>query len=67
MFVGDAVRFIGGKIEGPHERFTLDPSKAKDSIGKVPSFSFGVLLSGHGEPLMPEASVKLKIFFATLK
>jgi glyoxylase-like metal-dependent hydrolase (beta-lactamase superfamily II) len=67
MFVGDAARFRNGKIEGPPEQFTLDPSKAKDSIGKISTYNFDVMLSGHGEPLMPEASEKLKAFYATLK
>ena len=67
MFVGDTVRFIGGKIEGPPERFTLDPQKAKESIGHLASFEFDILLSGHGEPLMPNASERLKEFYATQK
>ena len=67
MFVGDTVRYIGGKIEGPPERFTLDPQKAKESIGHLSSFDFDILLSGHGEPLMPNASGRLKEFYATQK
>jgi glyoxylase-like metal-dependent hydrolase (beta-lactamase superfamily II) len=65
MFVGDAVRFVDGKIEGPPERFTLDPAKAKESIAHIASFDFDIMLSGHGEPLMPEASKKLKEFNST--
>jgi glyoxylase-like metal-dependent hydrolase (beta-lactamase superfamily II) len=67
IFVGDTVRFNGDKIEGPPERFTLDPQKAKDSIGHLASFDFDILLSGHGEPLMPNASGRLKEFYATQK
>jgi glyoxylase-like metal-dependent hydrolase (beta-lactamase superfamily II) len=67
MFVGDTVRFIDGKIEGPPERFTLDPQKAKESIGHLASFDFDILLSGHGEPLMPNASERLKEFYSTQK
>lgn len=65
MFVGDTVRFNDGKIEGPPERFTLDPQKAKESIGRIASFDFDILLSGHGDPLMPNASQRLKEFYAT--
>jgi glyoxylase-like metal-dependent hydrolase (beta-lactamase superfamily II) len=65
MFVGDTVRFNGGKIEGPPERFTLDPQKAKESIGHISSFEFNILLSGHGDPLMPNASERLKEFYFT--
>ena len=67
IFVGDTVRFNGGKIEGPPERFTIDPQKAKESIGHLASFEFDILLSGHGEPLMPKASERLKEFYATQK
>jgi glyoxylase-like metal-dependent hydrolase (beta-lactamase superfamily II) len=67
IFAGDAVRFRDGKIEGPPEGFTLDPEKAKESIGRISTFDFDILLSGHGQPLMPNASQKVKDFYATLK
>jgi glyoxylase-like metal-dependent hydrolase (beta-lactamase superfamily II) len=67
MFVGDAVRFVDGKIQGPPEQFTLDMDKAMKSIGRIASFEFDVLLSGHGQALMPKASQKVKEFYATLK
>ena len=67
MFVGDAVRFVDGKIQGPSERFTLDQAKGKESIAKISSFDFDVMLSGHGETLSPGASQKIKEFYATLK
>ncbi|MGD0644042.1 MAG: MBL fold metallo-hydrolase [Candidatus Bathyarchaeia archaeon] len=67
MFVGDAVRFVDGKIEGPPEGFTLDSEKAKESIGRISTFNFDILLSGHGQPLMPNASQKVKDFYATMK
>lgn len=67
MFVGDAVRFVDGKMQGPPERFTLDMDKAMKSIGRIASFEFDVLLSGHGQTLMPKASQKVKEFYATLK
>lgn len=67
MFVGDAVRYVDGKMQGPPERFTLDPQKAKESIGHIATFDFDIMLSGHGQPLMSEASRKVKEFYATLK
>ena len=63
MFAGDAVRFMDGKMTGPPEHFTLDMDKAKNSIRKISTFDFDVLLSGHGQPLMPEASQKVKDFY----
>jgi glyoxylase-like metal-dependent hydrolase (beta-lactamase superfamily II) len=66
MFVGDAVRYVDGKMQGPPERFTLDPQKAKESIEHIATFDFDIMLSGHGQPLS-EASKKVKEFYATLK
>jgi len=67
MFAGDAIRFMDGKITGSPEQFTLDMDKAKDSIRKISTFDFDILLSGHGQPLMPDASQKVKDFYVTLK
>lgn len=67
MFVGDTIRFSGGKLEGPPEHFTLDMDKAKESIGKISIYEFDIMLSGHGEPLVVDASKKVREFNATLK
>jgi glyoxylase-like metal-dependent hydrolase (beta-lactamase superfamily II) len=67
MFAGDAIRFMNGKVTGPPEQFTLDMDKAKGSIRKISTFDFDVMLSGHGDPLMSEASQKVKDFQLTLK
>jgi glyoxylase-like metal-dependent hydrolase (beta-lactamase superfamily II) len=67
LFVGDALRFEGGKITESPEQFNLDTEKAKESIGKISTFDFDVMLGGHGEPLIGNASQKVKDFYATLK
>ena len=67
MFVGDAIRFVDGKVKGPPEGFTLDMARAEESIRRISTFDFDVMLSGHGEPLMPSASEKLKSYYASLK
>ena len=67
MFVGDALRFVDGKIVTSPAQFTLDVDKAKESIGKISSFEFDVMLGGHGEPLRGNGSQKMKDFYATLK
>jgi hypothetical protein len=41
--------------------------KAVESIGKISGLDFDLMLSGHGEPLKPEASAKVKEFYDTLK
>ena len=67
MFVGDAARFVDGKMLGPPEQFTLDMDEAKDSIRKISTFDFDIMLSGHGQPLMSNASQRVKEFYASLK
>jgi glyoxylase-like metal-dependent hydrolase (beta-lactamase superfamily II) len=67
LFVGDAVRFVHGKIERPPERFTPDMKQAIKSIEKISQLDFDVMLSGHGEPLKPRASDRVKEFYVSLK
>ena len=67
MFVGDALFYANGKIEAPEEKFTWDTGLALESIGKIAGFDFEVMLSGHKEPLMSEASEKVKKFVLTQK
>jgi glyoxylase-like metal-dependent hydrolase (beta-lactamase superfamily II) len=67
LFVGDAVKFVEGKISGPPERFTPDMQQAIKSIEKISQLDFDVMLSGHGEPLKPNASDRVKEFYTSLK
>lgn len=67
LFAGDAVRFSNGKITGPPERFTPDMNQAVKSIEKISHIDFDLMLSGHGEPLKPHASGKIKEFFESLE
>lgn len=67
MFVGDALRFVNGKLTESPEQFNLDSAKARESIGKISTFDFDIMLGGHGDTLMPDASQKVKDFYATLK
>jgi glyoxylase-like metal-dependent hydrolase (beta-lactamase superfamily II) len=67
IFVGDTLRYSEGKISGPPERFTLDADQTKLSIKKISELEFDTMLSGHGEPLKPKASERVKEFYASLK
>jgi glyoxylase-like metal-dependent hydrolase (beta-lactamase superfamily II) len=67
MFVGDALRFVNDKLTESPEKFNLDSAEARESIGKISTFNFEVMLAGHGNPLMPDASQKVKEFYAKLK
>jgi hydroxyacylglutathione hydrolase len=67
LFAGDAVRFANGKITGPRERMASNPGEAKQSIKKISQLDFDVMLSGHGEPLIPNASDRIKEFYGSSK
>ncbi len=64
MFAGDLLRFDGINIKtGP---LTLDPGEVKKSINKIAAIDFDIMLSGHGIPLRPDASVKVREFAKSL-
>jgi glyoxylase-like metal-dependent hydrolase (beta-lactamase superfamily II) len=67
MFVGDTIRFANDKIQGPPKQFTPDMASARQSIQRISQMDFDIMLSGHGEPLRPNASTRVKEFCATLK
>lgn len=67
IFVGDTLRYSKGKISGPPERFTIDADQTKLSIKKISELEFDTMLSGHGEPLKPKASDRVKEFYTSLK
>jgi len=60
LFSGDTIRFRDGKIEGPPEKFTPDPKTAAQSIERLKTLDFDIMLSGHGQPLRPEAGKKVR-------
>ncbi len=67
MFVGDAVFYAKGNVEGPKKNFSWDNKLAYESIGKIAAYDFEVMLSGHEEPLTSGASKKVKEFIETKK
>ena len=61
LLVGDALRTTeNGSLRLPP--MTLDLEKAKESIRKISALSYACLLPGHGPPLKPDASTKVKQF-----
>ena len=66
VFIGDTLRFDGQKITAPPELFTLDMNQTYDSIRKIAVLEFTVLLSGHGIPLIHNASEKVREYSKTL-
>jgi glyoxylase-like metal-dependent hydrolase (beta-lactamase superfamily II) len=67
MFVGDSIRCSHNKITGPPVQFTLDMKEAIQPIKEISNFDFDLMLSGHGKPLRPEASTKVRDFCASLQ
>jgi hydroxyacylglutathione hydrolase len=66
LFVGDTLRFDGTKIEGSPPLFTLDPAEAKRSIKKIALLDFDIMLPGHGIPLRPDASGRVREYARSL-
>ena len=61
LLVGDALRTT--KLESLKlPPMTLDMEKAKESIKKISELSYTCLLPGHGPPVKPDASTKVKQF-----
>lgn len=67
IFVGDTMRYANGKISGPPKRFTLDMNRGVQSIAKISQLEFETMLSGHGDPLKPNASYAVKEFYTSLQ
>ncbi len=64
LFSGDALTFRDGRITPPPRRFTPDAELAKRSITKIGSLEFDTMLGGHGDPLTPNASARVREFVA---
>jgi glyoxylase-like metal-dependent hydrolase (beta-lactamase superfamily II) len=62
LFVGDLLRFDGEKVSGPPSQFTMDMDAAQQSVSRVATLDFDILLSGHGMPLKGGAAEKVRAF-----
>ena len=62
LFAGDILRYDGNKIERGPLQFTMDPGSEDRSIRKIAGLEFETLLIGHGMPLRPGASRKVREF-----
>ena len=66
FFSGDTIRSDGKSLfEGP-TGFTMDIPRSRDSIRRIAALEFDTLLVGHGKPLRPAASAKVREYAATL-
>jgi hydroxyacylglutathione hydrolase len=64
VFVGDTLVTKNGAIKLPP--LVLDQAKERTSIEKLSTFNFNIMLSGHGNPIINNASSKLKDFLVPL-
>ena len=62
LFTGDTLRYRNGTIEGPSKRFSIDMVNAHNSIQKLKTLDFDIMLSGHGTPITENASAKVREF-----
>ena len=60
VIVGDTLVTKNGAIK--HPPLILDSAKERASLEKLSTFNFDIMLSGHGDPIMSEASRKLRFF-----
>lgn len=65
MFVGDALWGDDkGEAKSPSSIVTADMEEAWKSIKKISTFECNIILPGHGNPIMPEATKKVKELLA---
>jgi glyoxylase-like metal-dependent hydrolase (beta-lactamase superfamily II) len=67
LFAGDTLRLKDGEVVAGPEQFAWYLDKEKESILKIASLDFDVMLPGHGEPLVAKASEAVKKFSETIK
>lgn len=60
LFAGDNLNFREGRVQGPPPLFTADMNRARESVRRLLSLDFKVLLPGHGEPLVGDASARAR-------
>ena len=67
MFVGDALRTDKNAMPKlPSAAMTFNIEEAKNSVRKIASYEFELLLPGHGPPILTDASKKVKDLAASL-
>jgi glyoxylase-like metal-dependent hydrolase (beta-lactamase superfamily II) len=62
LFCGDTLRFDGSSIGRGPAQFVMDPVQEQRSILRMAELDFDTLLVGHGVPLRPDASSRVREF-----
>ncbi len=60
LFTGDALMYERGKFVPSPPAFTADSGAARESLRKIASLEFDIMLGGHGNPLIGGASGVLR-------
>ncbi|MCC7551336.1 MAG: MBL fold metallo-hydrolase [Methanobacterium sp.] len=66
LFVGDNLKYVNGKLEGPGARLLPEPEKYKESMEKLARLDIEVIFCGHSKPITSHASQKLGEYLKTL-
>lgn len=67
LFAGDTLRLDGDKVVAGPKQYVWDEEKEQQSIAKLATLDFGVMLPGHGEILKTNASNAVKEFIDSNK
>ena len=67
LFIGDTLGYHDGVVHGPSKSVTMDIQQAYRSIEKLKDLDFTVMLSGHGQPVISDASTKVTEFISQIK
>ncbi|MEE8331866.1 MAG: MBL fold metallo-hydrolase [Acidimicrobiia bacterium] len=66
LVAGDALNTSSGSVLGSDPRYTADDSAAGESVQKMAQLDFGVLLVGHGDPVLSDANAAVVALAASL-
>jgi len=67
LFSGDTLRLDGDKVVAGPKQYVWDEAKEQQSIVKLATLDFDVMLPGHGEILKADASNKVKEFLTSIE
>ncbi len=67
LFLGDTLRLKADKVVAAPEQFVWDANKQKESIRRIASLDFQIMLPRHGEPLTTNASEAVRTFSKTIQ
>jgi glyoxylase-like metal-dependent hydrolase (beta-lactamase superfamily II) len=65
LFSGDTLRLDGDKVIAGPKQYVWDETKEQQSITKLATLDFDVMLPGHGEILKADASNKVKEYLTS--